>query len=125
MLPMIPKHDPSALAEWAQSCGLNITVRDAAMLLETHADALRSTGRIEIEGGGPEALIEAFAGSPYPDGIETLCQLTELFFHLKNAADDRISDERLLRRMAECFDDCRGSAELTADFLEGGIACLR
>lgn len=125
MLPMIPQSDPRALADLARRCGFPITVRDAAMLLQTHADSLRSTGRIEIEGGGPEALIEAFASSPYLEDTETLCRLTELFFHLKNASDDHIYDELLLRRMAECFDDCRGSIELTYDRLEGGTACLR
>jgi len=121
--PLISRPDPAELAEWSARCGLPMTVREAAMLQSAHADALRSTGRIEFEPGAPEALIEAFAPSPYLDGAETLCELTSLFFHMKNITDDRIPDELLLRRMAEGFDECRGSVQLLADLLEGGLSC--
>lgn len=121
MFPMVPETNPATLAEWSQRCSLPLSVREAGMLLEAHADALRSTGRIEIEGGALEALIKAFSSSPFLDGAETLCELTALFFHLKNAVDDRIPDDLLLRRMAECFDECRGSVQLLADRLEGGL----
>lgn len=121
--PLIPAPEPAALAEWSQRCGLPMSIREAAMLQSAHSDALRSTGRIEFESGTLEALIEVFASSPYLDGAEALCELTALFFHLKNITGDRIPDELLLRRMAEGFDDCRGSVQLLADRLEGGLSC--
>lgn len=117
------KPDPNRLAVYSQRRGYPMTVAEAGILLQSQADALLASGRIEIESGLPEALIEAFADSAFPDGIETLCRLTELFYHLKNITEDRIDDELLLARMAECFEDCRGSVELTADRLEGGFSC--
>ena len=122
--PLISRPEPAGLAEWSRRCGLPMSVREAEMLLAAHSDALRSTGRIEFEPGAPEALIEAFAPSPYLEDAETLCHLAELFFHLKNITGDRIPDELLLRRMAEGFDDCRGSVRLLADRMEGGLSCL-
>lgn len=121
-LQMIPRTDPAALAQWSLNCGLPISIREAEMLQSAHADALRSTGRIEFESGTLEALIEAFSPSPFLDDVQTLCELTELFFHLKNVTRDRIPDDLLLLRMAEGFDRCRGSVRLLADLLEGGLS---
>lgn len=117
---MIPRRAPGELVRQAGLRGLNLTAGEAIMLLDAHDGALQSAGRIEFEGGALEALIEAFADSPYLDGAEVLCELTELFYHLKNVTCDRVPDELLLRRMAECFDDCRGSVQLLADRMEGG-----
>lgn len=119
---MLSSETPTALAEWAQRRSLPLSVRDAAILLEAHADALTSTGRIEIEDGLLHSLIEAFADSPYLDSPSVLCELTALFYHLKNSCDDHIPDDLLLRRMAECFDECRGSIELLTDYMEGGLS---
>ena len=121
--PLIPRQEPAALAEWSRRRGLPMTICEASMLLSAHSDALRSTGRIEFESGTLEALIEAFAPSPFLDGAEELCELTALFFHLKNITGDLIPDELLLQRMAEVFDDCHGSVQLLADRLEGGLSC--
>lgn len=117
------KTDPNRLAVYSQRCGFPMTAAEAGLLLQSHADALLASGRIEIESGFPEALIEAFANSAFLVDIETLCRLTELFYHLKNITEDRIDDELLLARMTECFEDCRGSVELIADRLEGGFSC--
>lgn len=104
---------------------LRLSAADALALSEARNCALRDSGRVEFEGGTLEAILRAFCSSPYlPDGerIETLSALTELFYHLKNETQDRISDEDLLARMRECFDEpCRGSVELLADRLGGGF----
>lgn len=117
------KTDPNRIARYSQRFGLPMTAAEANLLLQSDSDALLASGRIAIEAGLPEALIEAFADSAFLDGIETLCRLTELFYHLKSITEDRIDDELLLAHMAECFEDCRGSVELTADRLEGGFSC--
>lgn len=119
---MIPRREPVQLVQWAADCGLKLTAGEALMLLDAHAQALQSTGRIEFESGALEELIGIFADSPHLDSAETLCALAELFYHLKNVTDDCLSDELLIKRMREVFDDCHGSVELLCDRLEGGFS---
>lgn len=104
---------------------LRLSAADALALTEARDCALKSTGRVEFEDGALEAILRTFCPSPYlpdEDRIETLNALTEMFYHLKNETQDRVSDEDLLARMRECFDEpCRGSVELLADRLGGGF----
>ena len=106
--------------------GLTLSPSDAAQLVVFHAQTLRDTGRVVFEGGCIERLILAFCDSPYiqqTDYRETLCELIELFYHLKNQTLDRFSDEDILMRMRKCFDDsCQGSIERLTDLLWGGLS---
>lgn len=118
---LVPRSSREGLISRAAERGLRLSSSEAAMLIDSRERALRDTERIEFESGALEALIETFADSPHLDGAEVLCELTELFYHLKNETDDRVSDEALLRRMREVFDDCRGTVELLSDRLGGGL----
>ena len=114
-----------ALAQHCLQIGLPLTSGQLITLAENHDCALQSAGRVAFEAGGLEALLTAFAESPWlpsEDLTDVLSALTELFYHLKNRTDDLISDEALLRRMREGFDACRGSVELLGDLLEGGLS---
>ena len=115
--------DPVALAELARSRGLTLRPGGALRLLRAEQTALSDTGRLMLDDGILPPLIEAFADSPYltGDAAETLAALAELFYHLKNETDDRISDECLLQTMRRRFDEpCRGSVEWLADLLGEG-----
>ena len=114
---------PSALVEFARSRGLTLRPGGALRLLRAEQIALSDTGRLLLDDGILPPLIEAFADSPYltGDAAETLAALAELFYHLNNETDDRISDERLLQTMRQRFDEpCRGSVEWLADLLGEG-----
>lgn len=118
-------HRLPTLTQISHRLGLPLTSSELAMLAESHDHALQSAGRVAFEPDGLEALLAAFADSPWLPPVElpaTLSALTELFYHLKNRTEDLICDEALLRRMREGFDDCRGSVELLADLLEGGLS---
>lgn len=118
-------HRLPALTTLCRDLDLPLTQGQLAMLAESHDRALQSAGRVAFEVGGLESLLTAFADSPWlpsEELPETLSALTELFYHLKNRTEDLVSDEALLRRMREGFDECRGSVELLADLLEGGLS---
>ena len=118
-------HRLPALTTLCRDLDLPLTQGQLAMLAESHDRALQSASRVAFESGGLESLLTAFADSPWlpsEELPETLSALTELFYHLKNRTEDLVSDEALLRRMREGFDECRGSVELLADLLEGGLS---
>ena len=114
-----------SLASLIQRSGMRLSGADAIRLMEAHHCALESTGRIEFDGGTLEALIDAFADSPWIDRAElpqVLCDLTELFYHLKNETNDRIPDEILIELMRQRFDSpCRGSVQMLTDLLGRGL----
>lgn len=113
------------LMDLCSRLNLPLSKNDLARLICAHSDALQSTGRIEYEPRTLEGLLSAFHDSPYlisGETADTLCELTELFYRLKNETDDRIPDDDLLACMRRYFDEyCHGSVELLADMLERGL----
>ena len=96
--------------------GLVLTRADAAELVETRTYALKSNARIEFGGGAIDKLIKEFCDSPHismHNYVETLNELTEIFYYYKNETLDLIADDDLLKFMKNSFDGkCQGSLEL-------------
>jgi hypothetical protein len=67
-------------------------------------------------------LIEIFSTSSFiqqDSYVDTLNELHELFYYIKNETEDRINDMKLLHRMKEVFEeDCEGSMDLLKSRLE-------
>lgn len=95
---------------------LSLTAQQAAQLVETRTQALKETGRVEFGGGVLEKLIREFCDSPYLSQrgyVETLEELTELFYYYKNETLEQLSDEELIAFMKNSFDGkCQGSLDL-------------
>lgn len=92
--------------------GLSLSPQDAALLERREADALRQTGRIAF-GSVLRPLTEAFCDSPYihpRDWTDTLAELIELFYALKNETHDALEDEALLIAMAARFNGEAGGS---------------
>lgn len=96
--------------------GLVLTKQQALALVKTCTNALRENKRIELNGGIVDKLILAFCNSPYieKDTYEdTLHELINLFYELKNNTWDAVSDVDIIRFMKNAFDNrCNGSLEL-------------
>lgn len=96
--------------------GLTLSRIDAVELVETRALALKSNGRIEFGGGAIDKIIREFCDSPYismHNYVETLHELTEMFYYYKNEILDLMSDDELVKFMKDSFDGkCQGSLEL-------------
>lgn len=101
------------------SYGLTLTRQQAAALITTRTEVLKSTGRIEFSGGIAGDLVLAFCDSPYisqENYEDTLHQLIELFYSFKNETSDQVSDADLIEYMKNAFNGpCSGSMELLAD----------
>jgi hypothetical protein len=96
--------------------GLVLTYNDAVQLVETRSEALRANGRIEIGSETIRKLITAFYYSSYitqQDYADTLHELLEIFYYMKNETLDLIPDDELIGLMRNYYENrCRGSLEL-------------
>ena len=112
-------HLPAAARELTDSArvweawGMTISPEQAAMLVRHQAEVLRDTGRVDFGGGILKKLAEAFCDSPYiqsADWADTLSQLTELFYALKNETRDQLGDDILIAAMAARFSGQAGGS---------------
>ena len=96
-----------------EAWGMTISPEQAAMLVRRQAEVLRDTGRVDFGGGVLKKLAEAFCDSPYIqpcDWGDTLAQLTELFYALKNETRDQLGDDTLIAAMAARFNGDAGAS---------------
>ena len=102
--------------EESQYYGLVLTAKDARELIETRCEALRANGRIEIGSDTINKIISTFCNSYYiwqANYTQTLHDLLETFYYMKNETLDIISDDELIKQMKFFFENqCGGSIEL-------------
>ena len=94
--------------------GLCLTGAELARVAEARVSALTDTGRIELGRSAVADIAYAFCDSPWvsrDSWADTLCALAEAFFYFKNASDDTIPDDDLIRLMRAFFDRHCGSLE--------------
>ena len=96
--------------------GLALTEQQALALAQTRTNALKENKRIELNGSVVDKLVLAFCDSPcikndtYED---TLHEIINLFYYLKNDTWDTISDDGIIEFMKNAFNSrCHGSIEL-------------
>ena len=108
--------------------GLTLRENEIAELVESRAEALRASGRIEFGGGILPKLIRALCDSPFimqEDYAAVLSELQEAFYRFKNEAMDRLTDDELIGLMVKVFNGhAQGSAEYLAEMsLEALARC--
>lgn len=105
--------------------GLSLTATDIRVLVASRAEALHAAGRIEFGGGILEDLVLAFAGSPYVSQdtlTETVIEMQELFYEVRNEMLEQIPDDDLIARMRSLFDEfAAGDTSLLAEALLDGL----
>ena len=101
--------------------GLSLTLQQSAALIQTQANMLKKSGRIEFGPGAAEPLIAAFYDSPYlsqENYEQTLHELIALFYDFKNDTWEVLSDSALIEFMKSNFNQtCGGSLELLSQAL--------
>jgi hypothetical protein len=88
--------------------GLALSAEDIQALVAGRLDALKIAERVEFGGGVAKELVLAFASSPYVSQstfVETILELQELFYEVKNESLEQISDDDLIAKMRSLFDD--------------------
>ncbi len=94
--------------------GLCLTGAELARVADARLSALADSGRIELGRSVVADIAYAFCDSPWvsrESWADTLCALTEAFYYFKNASDDTIPDDDLIRLMRAFFDRRCGSLE--------------
>lgn len=92
--------------------GLMLSPSQALELAQTHRRALDRCGRVEIGTDTVQKIIEAFRHSHYlwqKDYADVLNEAVEAFYELKNESEDNISDDELIRLLADAFERYKGA----------------
>ncbi|MEA4925995.1 MAG: DUF6323 family protein [Syntrophomonadaceae bacterium] len=96
--------------------GLLLSPRDAKLIIEGRNLSLQNYHRVELSTGVLKHIITEFCSSPYlnqPDYAETLNELVDIFYFMKNETEDRIGDSDLIDLMKYYFNNsCQGSTDL-------------
>jgi hypothetical protein len=99
--------------------GLFLSEQQIRNLAEKQLKSLEEAGRVAFGSGVLKKLIVDFCDSPYlsqDQYEETVAELLDLFYSLKNELHDTISDEELLALMKRRFDTvCGGSLDSLRD----------
>ncbi len=98
---------------------LQLSHQEALELIASKNQSLAALGRIEPGSEAILSIINAFFDSPYmhpKNYADTLGELLEIFYYMKNETEDHLSDQKLLQIMKELFNTTsRGSLELLKD----------
>lgn len=96
--------------------GLELSEKQAILLVKARTIALEKTGRIEFGGGIIDKIIYEFCDSPFITMYnyeDVLYRLIETFYYYKNETLDLLSDDALIKHMKKLFDGiCQGSLDL-------------
>ncbi|WP_339184904.1 DUF6323 family protein [Oceanobacillus sp. FSL W7-1293] len=114
------------LNEKTKERGLVLTPDDAKTLIASRNNVLRNHARVELSIGVLKEFIEVFSASPYMEQayyVDTLNEIQEIFYYLRNETEDKISDAKLIQLMSDSYNGpCAGSIELlrskTEEFAE-------
>ncbi len=111
-----------SLNEKTKERGLVLTPNDVKTLVVSRNKVLRDHARVELGIGVLKELIEVFSTSPYMDRdhyVDTLNELQEIFYYLRNETEDKIGDVKLIQQMNNYFNGpCAGSLELLRSKME-------
>lgn len=91
-----------------QERGLILNKQEVTTLIQQRNTTLREVGRVEFGQGPLVELASAFCDSPYvsEEGYaETLGELQDAFYQLKEVAEEAISDEDLVEALHYLFDE--------------------
>ena len=99
--------------------GLVLTVKQINNLTKAVQDALKSSGRIELGSGILPILAEEFCSSIFvtqENYASVLEELIYIFFQVKTAVCDKISDRELLRLLKDFYENkALGSVQMMRD----------
>ncbi|XID94585.1 DUF6323 family protein [Paenibacillaceae bacterium WGS1546] len=111
-----------AMNEKTSKYGVVLSAEDVKSMMEARSRALYAYGRVELSIEATKALIEEFSSSSFihlENYAETLNELHEIFYDLKNETEDRIGDLALLHKLKEAFEEeCEGSLDLLKGRIE-------
>lgn len=101
----------------ARASGLMLTAGQVRDIAEAESACLAECGRVSFGESAAVRIARGFAGSPFMTGnaAETLLELTEAFYELREGFSASVTDAEILESLADAFDgDAAGDAGLAA-----------
>lgn len=100
----------------SQKYGLVFSPAEAEELINGRNHAISNYGRVELGIEAVQKIIAAFCRSAYinqDEYADTIGELLDIFYEMKNDTEDQIGDEELIALMLEYYNgSCRGSLDL-------------
>ena len=98
--------------------GLLLTRKEVFQLCEKRDEVLVQCGRLELNGGIMEQLIDTFMDCPYitrDEFADVMEEVIEVFYTMKNECSDLIDDQHLMHYMRKQLDECHGVIVMMSD----------
>lgn len=109
--------------------GLILSYEDVYRIAEGRKEVLSGYGRVDIDMSVAEKLTKSFCSSVFvtqDNYTDTIIQLQEIFYYIKNETEGTIGDDELIRKMKEVYEkESEGSIMLLSSKLEEYAAMIR
>lgn len=105
----------------SQIYGLTLNKEDVKEIITSRNDTLKSYGRIELNIDVTKKIIEVLYESQYTDKddyVESINDLQEIFYYLKNETLDQISDVEIIEIIDEFYNKCSGRIDVVQEKCE-------
>ena len=109
------------LNEKSQIYGLTLNKEDVKEIINSRDNTLKNYGRIELDIGITKMIIENLYKSQYTDKddyVYAINDLHEVFYYLKNATLDQISDIEIIDIIDEVYNNCSGRIDIVQEKCE-------
>lgn len=108
--------DVLACNEETKKYGLIFSAAEAQALIEARNQSINYNGRVELSIDAVKKIISVFCKSTYinqDEYAETINELVDIFYAMKNETEDRVGDDELIDIMYTCYNgSCKGSLDL-------------
>lgn len=98
--------------------GLFLTRNEVFQLCEKRNAVLVQCGRLELNGGIMDQLIDVFMDCPYitrDEFADVMEEVIEIFYIMKNVCLDLIDDQTMMHYMRKQLDECHGVVVMMSD----------
>lgn len=117
-LQITQEHEILELNKKSQIYGLALKQEDTKEIIKSRNNTLKSYGRIELDINVTKRIIENLYTSQYTDKddyVESINDLQEIFYYLKNETLDQISDIEIIEIIDEFYNKFSGRIEIVQE----------
>lgn len=117
-LQITQEHEILELNKKSQIYGLALKQEDIKEIIKSRNNTLKSYGRIELDINVTKRIIENLYTSQYTDKddyVESINDLQEIFYYLKNETLDQISDIEIIEIIDEFYNKFSGRIEIVQE----------
>lgn len=118
---VISKNEILKINEESSAYGLILTPKDVEEIIKSRGYTLKTYGRIDLNMDVTKKLINKIYKSQYTDKddyVETINDLQDIFYYLKNETLDKISDDEIIDLISEFYEETSGRIDNIQNLVE-------